>query len=411
MEQVNERELLHCLMDLGEVMVKSGAETNRVEDTLNRMGNAYGAVRMDVFAITSSMVVSMQMEDGKEWTLTRRIRKPAVMDFTRLESCNALSRRCCSEVMNLDTLSREIQKIRDMNVPAWIDYFGGIVVAGAFCMFFGGTLQDALVAVVFAGIICFFQSKLERFCPTRVVFNFLAALLTGLGICYICRWIPILHTDKIIIGDIMLLIPGVVVSTACTDVMAGDTIAGSLRLVEAVIWAGALACGYMLSLILVGGWTVNGSNGVLLQLLTALVGTFGYCFVDHLRKRYIIAASIGGFLTWAVYLSAMYINLGIFWSALLAALCGGIYGDVMARVYKTPSTIFFIPAIIPLVPGSNLYYTLFYIVNKDMVLAKENAFKTVMFSLAIAVGISTVATWLHMWRACRGRSQGAWGRG
>ncbi|MCQ2511103.1 MAG: threonine/serine exporter family protein [Lachnospiraceae bacterium] len=410
MDHINERELLHCLMDLGEVMVKSGAETNRVEDTLNRMGKAYGAVRMDVFAITSSMVVSMQMEDGKEWTLTRRIRKPAVMDFTRLECCNALSRRCCSEVMDLDTLSEEIQKIRDMKVSAWTDYFGSIVVAGAFCMFFGGTLQDALVAVAFAVIICLFQSKLERFCPTRVVFNFLAALLTGIGICYICRWIPVLHTDKIIIGDIMLLIPGVVVSTACTDVMAGDTIAGSMRLIEAVIWAGALACGYMLSLILVGGWTVNGSNGVLLQLFTALVGTFGYCFLVHLRKCYIPAAAIGGLLVWAVYLLGMDSNLGVFWSALFAALCGGIYGDVMARVYKTPSTIFFIPAIIPLVPGSNLYYTLFYTVYKDIAMARENAFKTIMFSLAIAVGISAVATWLHMWRACRGRSQGAWGR-
>ena len=294
MDHINERELLHCLMDLGEVMVKSGAETNRVEDTLNRMGKAYGAVRMDVFAITSSMVVSMQMEGGKEWTLTRRIRKPAVMDFTRLECCNALSRRCCSEVMDLDTLSEEIKKIRELHVSAWTDYFGSIVVAGAFCMFFGGTLQDALVAVAFAVIICLFQSKLERFCPTRVVFNFLAA-------------------------------------------------------------------------------------------------------------------AIGGLLVWAVYLLAMNGNRGVFWSALVAALCGGIYGDVMARVYKTPSTIFFIPAVIPLVPGSNLYYTLFYTVYKDIAMAKDNAVKTILFSFAIAVGISIVATWLHMWRACRGRSQGAWG--
>ena len=49
--------LLHCFMDLGEAMLTVGADVNRVEDTLIRMGMAYGAARMNVFVITSSMVV------------------------------------------------------------------------------------------------------------------------------------------------------------------------------------------------------------------------------------------------------------------------------------------------------------------------------------------------------------------
>lgn len=140
---------------------------------------------------------------------------------------------------------------------------------------------------------------------------------------------------------------------------------------------------------------------VIIELIAAFLGSFGYCYLVHLRRQYLLPASIGGCMTWAVYLAAFYFDLGVFWSALLAALFGGIYGDVMARVIKTPSTIFFIPAIIPLVPGSNLYYTLFYIVTDDMDQAKENALLTGKVALAIAVGISIVATWLHMWRKCK----------
>ena len=62
--------LLHCFLDLGEAMLAAGADVNRVEDTLTRLGRAYGAVRMDVFVITSSIVVTMSLPDGRDVTQT-----------------------------------------------------------------------------------------------------------------------------------------------------------------------------------------------------------------------------------------------------------------------------------------------------------------------------------------------------
>ena len=65
--------------------------------------------------------------------------------------------------------------------------------------------------------------------------------------------IPALHADKIIIGDIMLLIPGIAMTNAVKDMLVGDTIAGTMRLLESLLWAGALAGGFMASMWLMGG--------------------------------------------------------------------------------------------------------------------------------------------------------------
>ena len=87
--------MLHTLLELGESMLADGADVRRVEQTLTRMGLAYGAVRMDVFVITSSIVLTMCFPDETSVTQTRRIEKSAVTDFGKLEAINAISRSYC----------------------------------------------------------------------------------------------------------------------------------------------------------------------------------------------------------------------------------------------------------------------------------------------------------------------------
>lgn len=79
-------ELLHIFLDMGEKLMGSGAEVKRVEDTLSRLGSAYGADKMNVFVITSSIVVTMELPGGEKVTQTRRILETERTDFTSLEA-------------------------------------------------------------------------------------------------------------------------------------------------------------------------------------------------------------------------------------------------------------------------------------------------------------------------------------
>ena len=98
----DENRLLHLLLDMGEMLLASGAEINRVEDTLQRIGRAYGAAKMNVFVITSSIVITMERTDGELLTHTRRVNYTGSTDFTALEQLNALSRNCCINPIPLD---------------------------------------------------------------------------------------------------------------------------------------------------------------------------------------------------------------------------------------------------------------------------------------------------------------------
>ena len=245
--------MLHQLLDIGEALLANGAEVGRVEDTLTRMGMAYGAVRMNVFVITSSVVVTMTFPDGTEWTQTRRIFNPGGTDFTKLEALNALSRRFCEKTMSAEELHEELVKLDRKNLRRRSLYLGSMLAAGSFAIFFGGNLQDGVMAAVFAVLICYLQETITPICPNRVTFNLLASFFSGLGICACARIMPFLHADKIMIGDIMLLIPGIAMTNSIRNILVGNTISGIMRLIESLLWAGALACGYMTAICFFGG--------------------------------------------------------------------------------------------------------------------------------------------------------------
>lgn len=146
--------LLHCFLDLGEAMLAVGADVNRVEDSLSRLGLAYGAVRMNVFVITSSIVVTMSLPDGRDVTQTRRILTPGGTDLTILEDLNALSRRCCTCPMSVKRLKSELFTLT-RNPPRPLSvYAGSALAAGSCTVFFGGGVWDGLSAAAFGLAIC-----------------------------------------------------------------------------------------------------------------------------------------------------------------------------------------------------------------------------------------------------------------
>lgn len=245
--------LLHQLLNIAEGMLANGAEVNRVEDTLTRLGKAYGAARMNVFVITSSIVVTMVFPDGREVTQTRRILKPASTDFVQMEALNALSRECCMNPMPVDELTKKVHSLRKQAPNQWLFCLGSMLAGGGFAVFFGGTIWDGIVGAVFAVLIWLLQTRLSPICPNRVIFNLLCSLITGTGICLMAKIFPGLHADKIMIGDIMLLIPGVAMTNSVKDVLVGDTISGIMRFIETLLWAGGLACGFMIPIWLIGG--------------------------------------------------------------------------------------------------------------------------------------------------------------
>lgn len=248
---IHER-FVHLLIDMGELLLASGAEVNRVEDTLSRMGEAYGAEETSVFVITSCMIVTMRLPDGVVITQTRREGTASSTDFSRLEDLNALSRQYCANLLSLSELEETICSMKNVHPRRWKCLVGSVLVAGSFAMFFGGDLLDGIVASLSAILVCLVQRVSARICTNRVIYQLLCALLVGIAINCIGMVIPGLNLDKIIIGNIMLLVPGIAMTNSVRDILVDDTISGVMRFVESVLWAGALASGFMVSMWMFG---------------------------------------------------------------------------------------------------------------------------------------------------------------
>lgn len=246
------KDYLQIFLDMGDALLSSGAEIFRVEDTLNRMGYACGAAQMNVFVITSSIVITMEFPGEGVWTQTRRIKEGDGNDFTRLELLNDLSRRFCDQPVSAAELRDEFDKIITNKPKSLWKFWGSILAACSFALFYGGSIQDAIASGLGAVLIWSLQKYFRPVCMNEVTFQFAASFFAGCVICEFTLLWPFLHMDKIMIGDIMLLIPGLMSTNAIRDVLIGDTLSGIIRLITALLLAAALALGFMGAIILSG---------------------------------------------------------------------------------------------------------------------------------------------------------------
>ena len=130
----------------------------------------------------------------------------------------------------------------------------------------------------------------------------------------------------------------------------------------------------------------------LVQIITAALGTLGFSLVFGAKRSHLFWLSLGGALSWAAYVAAEALYASEPLRYFIAASAVTVYSEIFARILKTPTVNILIPAILPLVPGGILYYTMRYAIAKDWVLFFENGSLTISIALAIALGIITVST-------------------
>ncbi|MDD3218256.1 MAG: threonine/serine exporter family protein [Lachnospiraceae bacterium] len=240
------RKVLDQLLIIGESMLTSGASVNRVEEMLRKMGKSYGAIRMDVFVITSCVIVTIDFGNGIELTQTRRILSPGGSEFYRVEDFTKLCDKCCHEPLSIEKFTKEIEAVKKVEYPEKAIYIGSALAASGFAVFFGGSLLDGILAALVGLFTCYCQAHVGHIAFNHVVYLLMCAFLSGLVITGMGAISENIHPDMIMIGDIMLLIPGIAMTNSVRDILVGDTISGLMRLIETIVWAGALACGFMI---------------------------------------------------------------------------------------------------------------------------------------------------------------------
>lgn len=128
----------------------------------------------------------------------------------------------------------------------------------------------------------------------------------------------------------------------------------------------------------------------------ALFATLGFCIIFHVPTRHIpVAACIGG-CGWVVYQLFMAQGASAILACFVASCAVGLLSDTASRVFKDASTIFTIPGILCLVPGSGMYNTMAALVSGDLKEAASTGSNTLMMAGSIALGLLAVGAVLRI---------------
>ena len=237
--------LLGLAVELGSQLMKSGAEIYRVEESVFRLIRAYGLEDPQVFAIPNCLIVSVVTPQGHP--ITRMVRIPGHgTDMELLELCNSLCRRLCTQTPPLEQAQAEAEALsQKQRMYRPVQQLLGYGLAPAFfAPLFGGGLREGLcaflcgllvgVTLLFGGLLtgtnAFFRTVI---CSAVASLASLLAVRLGLG----------LDVDTITISVLMVLVPGVALTNAMREIMAGDIVSGLSRMAEAILTGAAIALG------------------------------------------------------------------------------------------------------------------------------------------------------------------------
>ena len=232
-------------MKAGEIMMKSGGEIYRVEETITRICHACDLHYVEVFTTTTGIIASIgtKGESGDIRTYLKAVPNRG-MDMQKISDINMLSRKFVSGELDveeaIDQLS-EIESKKSYSLPWRI--CGAATISAVYCFIFGGGMAECLIAT-FTGILTYLLSVAmgkinigyfitDFFCCAFA--SLLALMATAMGFCG--------TSDHIIIGAIMMFVPGAAFTNALRDIIRGDMISGIGRTAEALSVALALVAG------------------------------------------------------------------------------------------------------------------------------------------------------------------------
>ena len=370
-------QLLNIGVELGRLLMTSGAEIYRVEESVTRLLTAYG-LDPQVFSIPNCLIVSINTPEGGP--VTRMCRIPAHgTDMELLERCNALCRRLCREAPPPEEarqLVAELDRHCKRFSPRTV-LLGYLAAPAFFALFFGGGMRDSLCAAIAGLVVGFCLLFGRRLIGSNIFFRTVvcsaAASLTALLLVYIGLG---QNLDAITIGTLMVLVPGMALTNAMREIMAGDIISGLTRTAETLLVATAIALGTALPL---------------------MIGHVQWDLVFNIQGFGILICGLGGAIGWLVYLLSMAAVRSDIFSAFLAAMAIGAYSELMARIRRCPVTGYLQVALLPLVPGAGIYHAMQYCVAGETQLFLSTLLHTLGFAAALSVGAMLISSVLRIW--------------
>lgn len=236
----------------GRLIMENGGETYRVEETITRMGRAFGLERVESFAVPSGLFISYRREDGGTETSVTRVHR-GDRRLNRVDEVNAVSRRVEREGLDCQTALAQLKAIE--KEPPYVTG-GKLIVAAAACAagftgMFGGSLVDVLISGGVAALVEILSHGLERLNLKDMMATLLGSFFSTLLPMLVQMLFSVGNVGLIVGGALMPLLPGLAMTNAVQDALRGDMVSGLSHGLSAVLTAVLVAGGALVASALV----------------------------------------------------------------------------------------------------------------------------------------------------------------
>lgn len=237
------KEILALAVEMGDALLRNGAEVYRVEDTVMHILEAYEIEDYDVYVLSNGIFASANEDKDDACSMIRHV-PLGTTHLGRIAALNQLSREICSHECSLIDAWQRLETGKSIPFGAKSAHivFCGVGCA-CFCYLFGGKLLDAAAAFCIGMLLRAFLNVLSRNKTSKFITNILgSALVTLLSLAVLSVGAPVMY-DKVIIGDIMPLVPGIALTTSIRDFFNGDYLSGAIHMIDAILTAFCIAVG------------------------------------------------------------------------------------------------------------------------------------------------------------------------
>lgn len=243
--------LLKTAMLAGEIMLRSGAETYRVEDTMHHILKTADHIEMaEVLVIMTGISATIKLENEKAVTVTKRVEERDT-NLKLVVDVNEISRQYCGDDLTLEQAYEKLSTLKQFEFSRKTTNLAMMGVGVGFTIFFGGSIADTGADIVVGLFLVAFVSAGHdlKFHP------FIQDIFAGFGVAFACCLLKEclgdqMNMDTVMIGSFMPLVPGMAITNAVRDTLRGDYLSGGARVMEAFLKALGIAIGIGIGLAL-----------------------------------------------------------------------------------------------------------------------------------------------------------------
>lgn len=378
------------LIELGRALGTFGVASHRLEEALSDAAHAMG-LRAQVFATPTSVFLSTEIQ-GKRETMLSRV-DPGGADLAKLVALDEILLRVIEHRLTPAKATRLVKRVvlRRPRYPAGLHVIGFAVSAFCVARFFGGGWREMLVAALTGLAVGHLAVSASRYRHAARLLEFAAGALAAVVASFATSVLGPISIELTVISGLIVLMPGMTITTAMAELATRNLVSGTARLVGAITVILSIgfgvAAGNALAAHLPGG---SGAPATPLppwtEIPAAILAPFAFVVLFNARQRdafAMVPAGVGAFVLARLTTGASGTDFGV----CVTAAAIGVAGNLYARFRNRPASTVILPGLLMLVPGSLSFRSFEFFLAEDTLNATQTAFKVLVTALALVAGL------------------------